>query len=43
MKKENPKILNLFLRYLIGQNYSTGTVNGYAIDLLFFLNLLLII
>ena len=36
MKKENPKILNLFLRYLIGQNYSTGTVNGYAIDLLIF-------
>lgn len=36
MKKENPKILNLFLRYLLGQNYSTLTVNGYAIDLLIF-------
>lgn len=36
MKKENPKILNNFLRYLLGQNYSIGTVNGYAIDLLIF-------
>lgn len=36
MKKENPKILNDFLRYLLGQNYSIGTVNGYAIDLLIF-------
>lgn len=36
MKKEHPKILNDFLRYLLGQNYSIGTVNGYAIDLLIF-------
>ena len=36
MKKENPKILNDFLRCLLGQNYSIGTVNGYAIDLLIF-------
>ena len=36
MGKGNPKILNSFLKYLLAQNYSTGTVNGYAIDLLIF-------
>lgn len=36
MKKENPKILNEFLNYLITMNYSIGTVVGYNSDLLIF-------
>lgn len=36
MKKENPKILNEFLSYLITMNYSMGTVVGYKNDLLIF-------
>ena len=37
MRKENPKILNDFLNYLIiFKNYSKETVKGYNIDLILF-------
>lgn len=42
MKKENPKVLNDFLNYLIVfKNYSKGTVEGYNTDLIIFFNFLI--
>lgn len=41
MKKENPKILNDYLMYLLLRNYSKGTIEGYNIDLISFFNFIL--
>lgn len=41
MKKDNPKILNDFLLYLVLMNYSKETIESYNIDLLLFFKFLI--
>lgn len=41
MNKENPQILNAFLKSLLIKNYSKGTIAGYKFDLLIFFNFII--
>lgn len=41
MKEEKPQLLKDFAKYLATQNYSTGTIEGYVLDLMIFFDFII--
>lgn len=41
MKEKEPQVLKDFAKYLAVQNYSTGTIEGYVLDLMLFFNFII--